>query len=170
MGVITLASGPRPPRGSCSEETDSEEKRLAVAEGGQSRCSASKNGGSTRSVTALLAPEVILGLIQTEKMSSQDYYGQQQPHYGGGYPNQPPQAHPPQGGYYPPQQPGYGPPQGYPPQGYQQPPPPQQYQQEQRGGRDHGCLGACLATLCCCFLCEESCECCFDCIECCEGC
>ncbi|KAL3703801.1 hypothetical protein TMatcc_009490, partial [Talaromyces marneffei ATCC 18224] len=112
---------------------------------------------------------VILGLIQTEKMSSQDYYGQQ-PHYGGGYPNQPPQAHPPQGGYYPPQQPGYGPPQGYPPQGYQQPPPPQQYQQEQRGGRDHGCLGACLATLCCCFLCEESCECCFDCIECCEGC
>ncbi|KAE8547679.1 hypothetical protein EYB25_009472 [Talaromyces marneffei] len=81
MGVITLASGPRPPRGSCSEETDSEEKRLAVAEGGQSRCSASKNGGSTRSVTALLAPEVILGLIQTEKMSSQDYYGQQQPHY-----------------------------------------------------------------------------------------
>ncbi|RAO73855.1 uncharacterized protein BHQ10_009867 [Talaromyces amestolkiae] len=53
-------------------------------------------------------------------MSSQDYYGQQQPHYGSGYPNHPPQAHPPQGGYYPPQQPGYGPPQqpgyGPPPQ------------------------------------------------------
>ena len=27
-----------------------------------------------------------------------------------------------------------------------------------------------LAVMCCCFLCEESCECCLDCFECCEGC
>lgn len=27
-----------------------------------------------------------------------------------------------------------------------------------------------LATMCCLFLCEETCECCFECIECCEMC
>ncbi|KAL4942946.1 hypothetical protein BDV06DRAFT_191030 [Aspergillus oleicola] len=43
-------------------------------------------------------------------------------------------------------------------------------QQPPRQKKDRGCLGACLATLCCCFLCEETCECCFDCIECCEMC
>ncbi|GLA38209.1 hypothetical protein AnigIFM63309_005215 [Aspergillus niger] len=73
---------------------------------------------------------------------------------------------------YPPQ--GYPPPQGgYPPQGYPQQPYPQQMQYQQQPPpqqKDRGCLGACLATLCCCFLCEESCECCFECIECCEMC
>ncbi|KAJ5085105.1 hypothetical protein N7532_009876 [Penicillium argentinense] len=83
--------------------------------------------------------------------------------------------------YPPPQQPGYGPPPGqyYPqvqhgqPQ-YTQPqyapqqgPPPEQ-QKSKSGGQ--GCLGACLATLCCCFVCEEGCECCAECIECCEMC
>ncbi|KAJ5875087.1 uncharacterized protein N7473_012434 [Penicillium subrubescens] len=76
---------------------------------------------------------------------------------------------PPQQGGYPPQ--GYPPQQGYggpPPQGgmqYQQPQP-----QPQQKSSDKGCLGACLATLCCCFVCEEGCECCADCIECCEMC
>ncbi|CEJ57849.1 hypothetical protein PMG11_06528 [Penicillium brasilianum] len=83
----------------------------------------------------------------------------QQPGYG-----------PPPGEYGYPQQPGYGPPQGYP----QGPPPQMQYSQapppQQQKSKDRGCLGACLATLCCCFVCEEGCECCADCIECCEMC
>ncbi|KAJ5453966.1 uncharacterized protein N7458_004922 [Penicillium daleae] len=68
-------------------------------------------------------------------------------------------------------------PQGYPQQGYGGPPPPggMQYQQpqpqpQQKSSSNQGCLGACLATLCCCFVCEEGCECCADCIECCEMC
>jgi len=90
-------------------------------------------------------------------------------YYGGGYPQQP--------------QPSYGPPQGYPPQqgGYYQQgppmqygqPPQQQYVQQQpppRQQKDRGCLTACLATLCCCFVCEEGCECCADCCECAEDC
>ncbi|KAL1976251.1 hypothetical protein VTN31DRAFT_2533 [Thermomyces dupontii] len=87
-------------------------------------------------------------------MSAQGYYQQPgpeypQPAYGG----QPPYQGPP-------------PPQGY----YQQPAPnyPQQPPPEpQRGSKDRGCLAACLATLCCCFLCEETCECCLECLECC---
>ncbi|KAI6575944.1 hypothetical protein MCOR09_001363 [Pyricularia oryzae] len=69
-----------------------------------------------------------------------------------GYPQGPP---PPQGGYYPPPQPmGY-----YPPQ--QQAPLPQEEK------KDRGCLYGCLATLCCCWLCGESCECCLECLFCC---
>ncbi|KAJ5917206.1 hypothetical protein N7466_010760 [Penicillium verhagenii] len=97
-----------------------------------------------------------------------DYY-QQGPHHGGP-PGPPPQAYggyPPQG--YPQQQypqQGY-PPQQYPPQQYpQQGYPPQQGQQmnfapnqdtSNRGNKSGGggCLGACLAALCCCFVCEE---------------
>ncbi|KAI9150123.1 hypothetical protein HJFPF1_09878 [Paramyrothecium foliicola] len=75
--------------------------------------------------------------------------------------------YPPQGppqGYYPPQQ-GY-PQQGYPPPGQQpmhyapQPPP-----EEKKD--DKGCLYGCIATLCCCWLCGETCECCLDCLTCC---
>merc|ERR1711881_581597 len=61
----------------------------------------------------------------------------------------------PQQGY--PQQ-GYGPPQGMQ---YGMQPPPQQKEK-----KDRGCLMSCLAVMCCCFLCEESCECCFECCEC----
>jgi hypothetical protein len=55
----------------------------------------------------------------------------------------------------------YGAPQQqpyYPPQGQQM-----QYQQAppvQKQKKDRGCLGSCLAVLCCCFVCEEGCECC----------
>lgn len=31
--------------------------------------------------------------------------------------------------------------------------------------KDRGCLGTCLAVLCCCFVCEEGCECCAECCE-----
>ncbi|KAH3966427.1 hypothetical protein HBH50_208750 [Parastagonospora nodorum] len=65
-------------------------------------------------------------------------------------------------------------PQGYyaqpPPQGY----PPQQMQYAQappapapEPKKERGCLAACLATLCCCWLCGETCECCLDCFDCC---
>ncbi|SPO04157.1 uncharacterized protein DNG_06840 [Cephalotrichum gorgonifer] len=78
-------------------------------------------------------------------------------HQQGGYP---PQGYPPQG--YPPQ--GYPPQQGYAPQPMQyqqQPPPPQQEE------KSHGCLYGCLATLCCCWLCGETCECCLEMLTCC---
>ncbi|EGP91511.1 uncharacterized protein MYCGRDRAFT_78859, partial [Zymoseptoria tritici IPO323] len=83
-------------------------------------------------------------------MSAQGYYGQQQPAYG--QPQYPPQAYG-AGPQYPPQQMQYQQPQYAPPQ-------------QQRKSKDRGCLGACLATLCCCFVCEEGCECCADCCEC----
>lgn len=78
--------------------------------------------------------------------------------------------------YPAPQQPGYyGPP---PQQGYGQYPPPQQQMYYQQGPpppqeepkKDRGCLTACLATLCCCWLCGETCECCLDCLDCCDCC
>jgi hypothetical protein len=90
-------------------------------------------------------------------MSNQGYYGGQQPQY-------PPNSYgPPQGQYQ------QGPPPG---QYYQQGPPPQmQYQQQgpppKQSGGGQGCLGACLAALCCCFVVDETCECCVDCAECC---
>ncbi|RAH49701.1 uncharacterized protein BO95DRAFT_271098 [Aspergillus brunneoviolaceus CBS 621.78] len=95
-------------------------------------------------------------------MSQQGYYNGPPPPqqaYGQYPPQGYQQGYPPQGGYPP-----GPPPQGYAPQPmqYQQQPPPQQ--------KDRGCLGTCLATLCCLCLCEETCECCFDCIECCEMC
>ncbi|KAE8354190.1 hypothetical protein BDV28DRAFT_147356 [Aspergillus coremiiformis] len=94
-------------------------------------------------------------------MSYQQPYGPPpgapQPAYGpppGNYGPPPPQGYPQQyGGGYPPGPPG-------PPGGYAAPPPPAMApppQQERK--KSGGCLGACLATLCCCFLCEESCEC-----------
>ena len=49
---------------------------------------------------------------------------------------------------------------------YGGPPPGQQVQYVQQAPRqkkDRGCLGSCLAILCCCFVCEEGCECCADC-------
>ncbi|OGM49919.1 hypothetical protein ABOM_001588 [Aspergillus bombycis] len=69
-------------------------------------------------------------------MSYQQPYGQQPPPQG---------YYPPPGGQYPPPQ----------PMQYQQPPP-----QEEK--KDRGCLTACLMAMCCCFLCEETCECCID--------
>nr|RBQ98548.1 hypothetical protein FVER53263_03602 [Fusarium verticillioides] len=73
---------------------------------------------------------------------------------------------------YDPSQQGYGypPPQGqYAPQPY--PPQPMQYQQAppppQQEEKSHGCLYTCLATLCCCWLCGETCECCLECFDCC---
>jgi hypothetical protein len=80
-------------------------------------------------------------------------YGPPQGQYAQGPPMQY-GAPPPQQQMY------YGPPQG---QQYQQAPPPKQK-------KDRGCLTACLATLCCCFVCEEGCECCADCCECAEDC
>ncbi|KAE8141399.1 hypothetical protein BDV38DRAFT_279300 [Aspergillus pseudotamarii] len=65
---------------------------------------------------------------------------------------QPYQQPPPPQGYYPPPGGQYPPPQ---PMQYQQPPP-----QEEK--KDRGCLTACLMAMCCCFLCEETCECCID--------
>ncbi|KAB2574005.1 hypothetical protein DBV05_g7335 [Lasiodiplodia theobromae] len=89
----------------------------------------------------LLSPEFI--------MSNQGYYGG------------PP---PPQQAYYPQQ--GY--PQGPPPQmQYPQQPPQTVIVKEKK---DRGCLGTCLAVLCCCFVCEEGCECCAECCECAEDC
>ncbi|OJD29304.1 uncharacterized protein BKCO1_8500033, partial [Diplodia corticola] len=82
-------------------------------------------------------------------------------------------------GYYqgpPPPQQAYYPQQGYPQQGYPQGPPPQmQYPQQPqtvivKEKKDRGCLGTCLAVLCCCFVCEEGCECCAECCECAEDC
>ncbi|KAJ4114787.1 hypothetical protein NW768_011341 [Fusarium equiseti] len=69
-------------------------------------------------------------------------------------------------GGYPPPQGGY-PPQGYPPQGYPQQP--MQYQQAPppQEEKSHGCLYTCIATLCCCWLCGETCECCLECFDCC---
>jgi hypothetical protein len=81
-------------------------------------------------------------------------YGPPQGQYGQGPPMQY-GAPPPQQQMY------YGPPQGQ--QQYQQAPMPKQK-------KDRGCLGACLAALCCCFVCEEGCECCADCCECAEDC
>ncbi|KAK4506742.1 hypothetical protein PRZ48_000475 [Zasmidium cellare] len=72
-------------------------------------------------------------------MSNQGYYGGQ-PQYG--QPQYPPQSY---GGY----------PQGPPPQQPMQYYPPQQQAPPPRQSKDRGCLGACLATLCCCFVCEE---------------
>lgn len=43
-------------------------------------------------------------------------------------------------------------------------------QQPPRQSREKGCLEACLATLCCCFVCEEGCECFADLCMCAEGC
>ncbi|KAK1753037.1 hypothetical protein QBC47DRAFT_404397 [Echria macrotheca] len=85
------------------------------------------------------------------------------------------QPYPPQqGGYYPPPGPqGYPPPQGYAPQGYPPqgyPPPTQQmnYQpQPQKEEKSHGCLYSCIAAMCCCWLCGETCECCLECLDCC---
>ncbi|KAF5984444.1 cysteine-rich transmembrane CYSTM domain-containing protein [Fusarium coicis] len=69
---------------------------------------------------------------------------------------------PSQQGYgYPPPQGQYAP-QPYPPQPYQQAPPPPQQEE-----KSHGCLYTCLATLCCCWLCGETCECCLECFDCC---
>ncbi|KAF7629711.1 hypothetical protein AFLA_013419 [Aspergillus flavus NRRL3357] len=65
---------------------------------------------------------------------------------------QPYQQPPPPQGYYPPPGGQYPPPQ---PMQYQQPPP-----QEEK--KDRGCLTACLMAMCCCFLCEETCECCIE--------
>ncbi|KAK8436319.1 hypothetical protein IWX49DRAFT_333381 [Phyllosticta citricarpa] len=103
-------------------------------------------------------------------MSNQGYYQ--------GGPQYPPQSYgPPQPGYG---QPPYG---GYPQQPvpsptspwiqapsltrsvqmqYQQGPPQQVIVKEKK---DRGCLGTCLAVLCCCFVCEEGCECCAECCE-----
>ncbi|KAL2431011.1 hypothetical protein ABEF95_002046 [Exophiala dermatitidis] len=84
-------------------------------------------------------------------MSNQGYYGGPQ----GGYPQQPGATYQP--GYGAPPQPGYGAPQ----QGYYQQGPPQMQAQPQtvyvqeRRSNDRGCLGTCLAALCCCFVCEE---------------
>ncbi|OCL02583.1 hypothetical protein AOQ84DRAFT_357314 [Glonium stellatum] len=96
-------------------------------------------------------------------MGDRNYY----PH-----PQHPQQAYGGQGQYGP-SQGQYGPPPGqynaYPPQPqmqYQQGPPQQVVVQK----KDRGCLTACLATLCCCFVCEEGCECCADCCECAEDC
>ncbi|KAK7520174.1 hypothetical protein IWZ03DRAFT_372337 [Phyllosticta citriasiana] len=89
-------------------------------------------------------------------MSNQGYYQ--------GGPQYPPQSYgPPQPGYG---QPPYG---GYPqqPMQYQQGPPQQVIVKEKK---DRGCLGTCLAVLCCCFVCEEGCECCAECCECAEEC
>ncbi|KAK8236344.1 hypothetical protein IWZ00DRAFT_116986 [Phyllosticta capitalensis] len=85
--------------------------------------------------------------------------------------NQPPHPSPHHRLYGPPQQ-GYGqqPPYGgYPqqPMQYQQGPPQQVIVKEKK---DRGCLGTCLAVLCCCFVCEEGCECCAECCECAEEC
>merc|ERR1711939_951654 len=85
-------------------------------------------------------------LITRFTMSAQGYYNQ------GGPPQYPQQS------YGPPGQGGYGPPQGMQ---YGMQPPPQQKEK-----KDRGCLMSCLAVMCCCFLCEESCECCFECCEC----
>ncbi|KAL1995997.1 hypothetical protein VTN49DRAFT_532 [Thermomyces lanuginosus] len=94
------------------------------------------------------------GAGSRHNMSAQGYYQQQGPEYPQpAYGPQPPYQGPP-------------PPQGYyqqPAPNYQQQPPPE----AQRGDKDRGCLAACLATLCCCFLCEETCECCLECLECC---
>jgi len=94
----------------------------------------------------------------------QQGYGQQGPYGGGygqqGYPQGGPQVMPPpqqnyqQGGY--PQQGGYqqG---GYQQGGYYGAPP-------SRGGKsrsDMGCFECCIATLCCCLVCEEGCDLCF---------
>ncbi|KAF5854764.1 hypothetical protein ETB97_011803 [Aspergillus alliaceus] len=68
---------------------------------------------------------------------------------------QQPYQQPPPQGYYPPPGGQYPPPQ---PMQYQQPPP-----QEEK--KDRGCLTACLMAMCCCFLCEETCECCIECVE-----
>ncbi|KAI5369280.1 Putative cysteine-rich transmembrane CYSTM domain-containing protein [Septoria linicola] len=83
-------------------------------------------------------------------MSAQGYYqGGGQPQYGQpqyGQPQYPPQSY------------------GQQPMQYQQGPPPMQYQQgyAQQGPppkqkKDRGCLTACLATLCCCFVCMDCC-------------
>ncbi|RMZ67409.1 Cysteine-rich transmembrane CYSTM domain [Pyrenophora seminiperda CCB06] len=68
---------------------------------------------------------------------------------------QPQQYGPPQGGQYPPPQQGMN---------YQQGPPPPPPESE----KSRGCLTACLATLCCCWLCGETCSCCLDCLSCCD--
>ncbi|KAJ5698820.1 hypothetical protein N7462_000825 [Penicillium macrosclerotiorum] len=84
----------------------------------------------------------------------------QQPpyHHQPGYGPPPPGPPPGQEGYYGPPQPGYQQPYyGQPQPQYQQPPPaayaPPEQQKSSGGGK--GCLGSCLAMLCCCFVCEE---------------
>ncbi|KAF2246531.1 hypothetical protein BU26DRAFT_520989 [Trematosphaeria pertusa] len=88
-------------------------------------------------------------------MSNQGYYdqaqGQNQGYYGPPPPNQP------YGQYPPPQQ-----------QMYYAPGPPQAPAQQERGQKkERGCLAACLATICCCWICGEACDCCLDMLECC---
>ncbi|KAK9818945.1 hypothetical protein WJX74_005745 [Apatococcus lobatus] len=80
-------------------------------------------------------------------------------HFEEGYPQQgyPQGAYPPQGGGY---QQGYQ--QGYPPQpqyagGYPQQQQQPVYVQQQQPKQEKGCLEACLACLCCCFLVEICC-------------
>ncbi|KAK6584296.1 hypothetical protein PZA11_002520 [Diplocarpon coronariae] len=71
--------------------------------------------------------------------------------------------YPPQNSYgqqqYAPPQPGYGYPPPQPQPIYIQAPPPQQAPEKERG-----CLYGCLATLCCCWVCGETCECCLECL------
>lgn len=91
---------------------------------------------------------------------SQPYYG---PPHGGapqgqGDPSQPYGLHPPQPSYPP--QPYYPPQQPMQPMGYQQAP-------EAKEEKSHGCLYTCIAAMCCCWLCGETCECCLECFECC---
>ncbi|KAL2131178.1 hypothetical protein VTI74DRAFT_5444 [Chaetomium olivicolor] len=43
---------------------------------------------------------------------------------------------------------------------YQQAPPPKEE-------KSHGCLYTCIAAMCCCWLCGETCECCLECLDCC---
>ncbi|KAL0781124.1 hypothetical protein CaCOL14_002459 [Colletotrichum acutatum] len=88
----------------------------------------------------------LINMSQYPPPGQQPYYGSPPPPQGG----YPPQGYPPPG-----QQPMY-----YPPQG--QAPPPQEEKKD-----DKGCLYGCIATLCCCWLCGETCECCLECLTCC---
>ncbi|KAL6153158.1 hypothetical protein ACJQWK_03529 [Exserohilum turcicum] len=91
-------------------------------------------------------PPKLISKSTSTHQTTMDYQHQQQPGYG-------------------PPQPGYGPPPQQPMAYQQAPPPPPEEPKKSRG-----CLTACLATLCCCWLCGEACECCLDCLECCDCC
>ncbi|KAK0661143.1 hypothetical protein DIS24_g2784 [Lasiodiplodia hormozganensis] len=105
---------------------------------------------------ALSAPATLHPVAFDSPLLSPEFIMSNQGYYGG-----PP---PPQQAYYPQQ--GY--PQGPPPQmQYPQQPPQTVIVKEKK---DRGCLGTCLAVLCCCFVCEEGCECCAECCECAEDC